>query len=266
MILQIRLSYWQDHPDWIPYPDTQDDAFRQVFWFALGWALVEVVWSIAQGYEQLALYRDVLDGERDKTKWETGSDDDAEVESISHRFVHSAFKSVTPPEHSPYGQSRSLSILDPRANGHQVNLDSEMTQLINIQSRTELESVYGVPPPNIPVFIFILQRLDAMLLTIGLTLIVSSTYLSELIAHPLTQLPSHHPSSPEPDFPPRPDVVAAALGTVPMYIILVLVHASLAMMWTEALPKIGIHTASYTALLIALGVFFVGLASWGALS
>jgi hypothetical protein len=35
-------------------------AFRRVWWLALGWSLAEVAAGIAQGYETLALYRDVL--------------------------------------------------------------------------------------------------------------------------------------------------------------------------------------------------------------
>jgi hypothetical protein len=35
-------------------------AFRRLWWFALGWSLAEVAVGIVQGYEMLALYRDVL--------------------------------------------------------------------------------------------------------------------------------------------------------------------------------------------------------------
>lgn len=39
--------------------------FRRVWWLALGWSLAEVAAGIAQGYETLALYRDVLVPEGD---------------------------------------------------------------------------------------------------------------------------------------------------------------------------------------------------------
>jgi hypothetical protein len=35
-------------------------AFRRLWWFALGWSLAEVAVGIVQGYETLALYRDVV--------------------------------------------------------------------------------------------------------------------------------------------------------------------------------------------------------------
>ena len=40
-------------------------AFRRVWWLALGWSLAEVTAGIAQGYETLALYREVLVPEGD---------------------------------------------------------------------------------------------------------------------------------------------------------------------------------------------------------
>jgi hypothetical protein len=42
------------------YPTWQDDAFRRVWWIALGWAAAEAIVGIKQGYENIALYRDVL--------------------------------------------------------------------------------------------------------------------------------------------------------------------------------------------------------------
>lgn len=42
------------------FPTWQDDAFRRVWWTALGWAAVEAVVGIRQGYENIGLYKDVL--------------------------------------------------------------------------------------------------------------------------------------------------------------------------------------------------------------
>ena len=41
-------------------PTRSDYAFFRVWWVSLGWSFVEVVVAIWQGYEQLALYRDVM--------------------------------------------------------------------------------------------------------------------------------------------------------------------------------------------------------------
>jgi len=53
LLLSVHLTYFPSHRDWVPFPDTQDVTFRRIFWFALGWAIVEVCWSISQGYEQV---------------------------------------------------------------------------------------------------------------------------------------------------------------------------------------------------------------------
>ena len=42
------------------YPTWQDDAFKRVWWVALGWAAAEAVVGVKQGYESIALYKDVL--------------------------------------------------------------------------------------------------------------------------------------------------------------------------------------------------------------
>jgi len=41
-------------------PTRSDYAFFRVCWVSLGWSFVEVIVAIWQGYEQLALYRDVM--------------------------------------------------------------------------------------------------------------------------------------------------------------------------------------------------------------
>lgn len=53
-ILHIPQAAIFDHPTW------RDIAFRRVWWLALGWAAAEAVVGIKQGYEGIALYRDVL--------------------------------------------------------------------------------------------------------------------------------------------------------------------------------------------------------------
>jgi hypothetical protein len=42
------------------YPTWQDPSFRRVWWIALGWSFAETIVGVAQGYEHIALYRDVL--------------------------------------------------------------------------------------------------------------------------------------------------------------------------------------------------------------
>lgn len=42
------------------FPTWHDDAFRRVWWVALGWAAAEAVVGIKQGFESISLYKDVL--------------------------------------------------------------------------------------------------------------------------------------------------------------------------------------------------------------
>jgi len=42
------------------FPTWEDVAFKRVWWVALGWAAAEAVVGIKQGYENIALYKDVL--------------------------------------------------------------------------------------------------------------------------------------------------------------------------------------------------------------
>jgi hypothetical protein len=88
------------------------------------------------------------------------------------------------------------------------------------------------------VFISCLQRIDAQFLSMGFTLLVSAAYVSE------------H----------RTNVFRGIV-----FGLVVALHSILTVVWAEALPRIGIHTASYTSLLVAIGTFFAGLALWGAL-
>ena len=42
------------------FPTWEDVAFKRVWWIALGWAAAEAVLGVKQGYENIALYKDVL--------------------------------------------------------------------------------------------------------------------------------------------------------------------------------------------------------------
>jgi hypothetical protein len=102
--------------------------------------MVEVVSGIAQGYEQLALYKDVLD---DRMAVEAWRDDLEGRESIGRQYVTSILKTGSTGTPSP------SSFTPPLTRDFMINayLDEEMAELIAIKDRAELEHVYGVPPP-----------------------------------------------------------------------------------------------------------------------
>jgi hypothetical protein len=57
----LLIPYYSNHlAQHHRYPTWEDDAFKRVWWVALGWAAAEAVVGVKQGYESIALYKDVL--------------------------------------------------------------------------------------------------------------------------------------------------------------------------------------------------------------
>lgn len=240
----LGLTLEQGNGEWVPYPEPEDDAFRRVWWMATGWAAVETLVAVCQAYGQLALYKDWLNGR-------TGT--------------------VTPtPANTPAAQSYPPMNGEMDAERQSLNgprdLDEEVQRWITLKERAEVEEVYGVPLPIIPTFISCLQRIDSILLSFALTLLLSSAYVRGVAATSPSQ--GHDLMSSSSIITPTPqgDIVKQALiHALPYLGLVVAVHSVLALLWTLWLPRIGVHVASYAALLVALSLFFGGLASWGVL-
>jgi hypothetical protein len=140
------------------------------------------------------------------------------------------------------------------------DLEAELSHLMTRKQRAELEEVYGSPLPRIPIFLIALQRLDSILLSLGLTLLISSAYLRAWYLPAISaDLPIKFKKHWEVDWS------EVKHTTIPVFAIVVLVHSILSTLWMEALPRIGVHTASYVGLLVSLAAFFAGLGYWGAL-
>lgn len=87
-------------------------------------------------------------------------------------------------------------------------------------------------------FISCLQRVDAQILSLGLTLLISAAYVSSN----------------------RTDMFRGVV-----FGLVVALHSVLTVIWAEALPRVGIHAISYSSFIVAIGTLFAGLALWGAL-
>ncbi|KAF8608800.1 hypothetical protein BDV93DRAFT_208737 [Ceratobasidium sp. AG-I] len=228
VLLGVRLHAWAGHPEWVPYPTPQDEAFRDVWWVALG-CTIEAALSIFQGYEQLSLYKELFDArDRDEETWHNTNINSLQFDSRA--FSRSAGSSAAEEDAK---RAAALSPSDVAS-----LMDDELTHSIQSRDREALELVFGVPLPNIPVFISCLQRVDAQILSIGFTLLISAAYVSDNRTNLFRGL---------------------------IFGLVAALHSVLTIVWAEALPRIGIHTASYTSLLVAIGTFFAGLAFWGAL-
>jgi hypothetical protein len=146
------------------YPTWKDDAFRRVWWVALGWAAAEAVVGVKQGYESIALYKDVLvnvdistlDTEIDmnpgnQRQWLNGALTSSPIiQRTRYSRSHSIGSAHMPPPSSSDEHQPLLSTLT-RANYESERLQAEndverdLDQLIALKNREELEEVYGIP-------------------------------------------------------------------------------------------------------------------------
>lgn len=86
----------------------------------------------------------------------------------------------------------------------------------------------------------VLQRLDSILLSLGLTLVIGFAYLS-----------------------PPPWNSKHDINLFPTFVLITSIHAFLGILHTPPLlGKIGIHAAAYIACLVGLGVLFAGIGIW----
>ncbi|KAI0742882.1 hypothetical protein C8Q80DRAFT_1330140 [Daedaleopsis nitida] len=266
-----------------PRPTWHDGAFRTVWWLALGWGFADAATSVAQGYEQLSLYRsvmvpvervrDILAQSRAQAQWGTGSltrsgSGSREYMPLSPRTepaqggggsgtgagAGGAGVTAAATEAGAVANENARRRKDPMGLEEAIRLavDEDVEQLIHLQEREELEEVYGTPVIYIPVFVPCLQRVDSFLFSMGFTLVLAWAYLLSPLAFP----PG---SDPAPLYSNRPLAITFPLVCA-VHLFLSLLNSPL------ALPRIGVHTAAYVGLLVGLGGFFTSLGLWGVLS
>ncbi|KAJ4495482.1 hypothetical protein C8R41DRAFT_918911 [Lentinula lateritia] len=329
-ILVIPHYLVYDNPTW------RDPAFRRVWWVSLGWAAVEGIVAIKQGYANIALYRDVLVHDVHEDERIIEIEDRAtklgRIYGATDQITYTAEPSLAPlgvgsSERTSPTQSvplrglatTAISDADASSNSERVplllqresrasNIDLETSlelqveddidQLMAVRARDELGKYYGIPFIRIPAFISCLQRANALLFSLGVTLILSSAYLRSTISSmswysmntgpdvlssdkylALYVITSDSPSIPSLEtfissawpwstiqllpatFKKSNHVLTIGVPVVTiLQIVLSLLHSHL------VLPKAGVHTVVYIGSLVSLGVFFIGLSVWDALS
>ncbi|KAF8328191.1 uncharacterized protein EI90DRAFT_3065848 [Cantharellus anzutake] len=131
--------------------NTDSPLFRQVWWYALGWAAGIELYGIAQGYFQLVAYKDVLEEDAPSDEESDLMGETMTTRSEGRRYISSVLKSP-PEENNPEQNTQAaltrLSVAFP-STGTPMSayLDEEMARLLAIRTRAELEQVYGIPPP-----------------------------------------------------------------------------------------------------------------------
>lgn len=129
VILQVR------HTMDYPIPTCQDPAFRTVWWLSLNFA--EVLAAIIQGYEQLALYRDLMVPEGRETEF---------LERIKSGSLDESEPTLENP-HSPQQEHETFqdALEDGETRSVESRIDRGLEKLLVIKMRDELEEVYGLP-------------------------------------------------------------------------------------------------------------------------
>lgn len=133
-------------------------------------------------------------------------------------------------------------------------MESPSLYVVPVVSGFKLLISDRLEPQKIPVFVSCLQRIDSILLSTGITLTLSASYL-----HSALSMPSRDLS------------LLSILSSNKLFIIafpsILLLNLCLNLLHTPLiLPRIGVHTTAYVGLLLGLGSFFVGLGLWGALA
>ncbi|KAJ3747884.1 hypothetical protein DFH05DRAFT_1482003 [Lentinula detonsa] len=317
-------------------PTWHDPAFKRVWWVALGWAAVEAIVAIKQGFESITLYRDVLVSDTQEEERFIEIEDGATKLGRIYGATNQTTRSTEPSpasfavgsstggflsantvpqsglaaapdaessanlERAPLLQRESRGSNTALETSLELRVEEDVDHLIAVRARGELEKYYGIPFIRIPAFIPCLQRVNALLFSLGVTLILSSAYLQSAILYSLQSwythirldvhsadehsavyiIPSNSPST----IPSLETVISSAWPWSPVQllqaplrrsnqmlmiavpvvfvvqIILSLLHSQL------VLPKAGVHTVVYIGSLVSLGVFFAGLGAWDALS
>ena len=275
-----------------------DRAFRSLWFLALGWALAEVCAGIVQGFEQLALYDDVesaLDASgRGLTTFGTlrGSDGvtipftaepfeesspegiglglKLKVANISKRVAEESLEHAIPcvendpddPDFKAGPQLNNLYDRDDEDLEHQdaFDIDAAITHFTNVKAREDLEMIYGAPFVQIPVFVTVLQRVDSVLLSLGMTLTMGFAYLCDRSFAMGNSIGPLHRQT----FASRTSTANEHWhALVPTFVVLTLIHVFLGVLHTPGvLSRIGVHVAAYIACLVGLGLVFAGMGMW----
>ncbi|KAH7882055.1 hypothetical protein F5I97DRAFT_2068851 [Phlebopus sp. FC_14] len=234
-LLQVR------HSMAYPTPTCDDPAFRTVWWLSLN--VAEVAVAVVQGYQQIALYRDVMVPKgREHEFLERTKHVSQQNNNVNGAVPNSWTESPEDESQSNLGETddplrralrQSTDVLD-------VQIDRDFDKLVAVKSREELEEVYGLPVIKIPVFVSCLQRFNSIILSLGLNLLLSCAYLRSPISIPVSDTDN---SNPYPSHWHSPFAV-----TFP---IILVIHTSLASLYTPTiLPRIGVHTAAYVGVLV----------------
>lgn len=226
-------------------PPRPPKGFFRAFHLSLGFAAAENIWQTLIMLGQVRLYEEVLSPPSTKP-WLVGEENVA-----TDGFANGSPETLTV---APFTE-QVPSILDDEnfVTSALVVSDDELEGYFRERKRLEFEDSFGGEPLwNISVFVIGMWRLDAMLLNLSLTLLLS--------------LPFHHNSL---DVPPRRHpALPIHLPLWPTFFAVVLLHWLLSLAWTLGIRdrrRFSLAGISYVTLVGVLGTFFACLGIWSAL-
>ncbi|SPO43353.1 uncharacterized protein PSANT_01037 [Moesziomyces antarcticus] len=147
--------------------------------------------------------------------------------------------------------SETISLLD-------QELEEEVERFLVAKERSEVEAVLGVPLPEIPVALCALWRIDAMLWSIGSSLLLSSSFTH-------AQGTLGHLSHDRFDLSPHFQLLPPFDGFGLTFFVLFVLHTIVSSLWATSLPFLGFATTTYASLLFGLAIMVAALARWGLL-
>ncbi|ORY89759.1 hypothetical protein BCR35DRAFT_300218 [Leucosporidium creatinivorum] len=228
-----------------------DILFFSALWMALGWAIVEIVWGNRDFWRRMKLYDEVLAGgvvlEDEDDEGSDFGDDDEDEEATPPTTSNGYSYGTTIVNGTPEFLSSSAfdRVIEGRAEGpaelaREQQVEEEMEARVREMEREEIEAQLGVPLYEIPVAVVFVWRLDSILLSLVLTLLLSLPFR--------TTSPSLIP------FPLWPTFASCAL-----------LHSFLSLLWCLRIKYVGIPSISYATLVTLVFLLFATLAAWGAL-
>ncbi|KAK4054692.1 hypothetical protein OIO90_003504 [Microbotryomycetes sp. JL221] len=236
-----------------------DTLFWSACWLALGWSLAEIVFASKEWWLGVKLYLDWLSDD-DVIDRELGDEEiattarrrkglqDESTQANAKRTSYGATDddnegngdAVLFHKNGPNGFATSDVVRLQEAEREQTEFDEAVEERIRDLEREELELQLGVPLYEIPVAVVIVWRLDSILLSLVLTLVMSLPFRTS-----------------------APSLVAFPLW--PTFAVVAATHAVVSLLWLLRVRFAGIASISYTTLVILVFLTFAALAAWGAL-
>ncbi|BGP16800.1 hypothetical protein JCM10213v2_004804 [Rhodosporidiobolus nylandii] len=215
-----------------------DTLFFSALWLALGWAAVEILWGSRRLWKQLELYEDVLPAPGQGFVELSGDEEERALFGVEHRDY-----ALGEPAVAHEGEAGSVvdygTPAPPDPEEWEADEEDYLARLREVQ-RDELEAQLGVPLFEIPVGVVMIWRLDSILLSLVLTLLLSLPFRltpPSLFAFPLW-----------------PTFASAAF-----------LHALLSWIWLARVRAWGVPAISYASLVLLVLLCFAVSGAWGVL-